>query len=88
MADAKNYLLGYGERLTAALDPPRRRLRRRREDTRRLALAGPGARWYTFLVGLLPTPGAALAERVHPWGLYPPVQTPSDRLEEYARFRR
>ena len=25
MADAKNYLLGYGERLTAALDPPRRR---------------------------------------------------------------
>src|ERR1700723_2890444 len=25
MADPKNYLLGYGERLTAAIDPPRRR---------------------------------------------------------------
>ena len=25
MADPKNYLLGYGERLTAAIDPPRRK---------------------------------------------------------------
>jgi hypothetical protein len=25
MADPKNYLLGYGERLTATIDPPRRR---------------------------------------------------------------